>query len=161
MTWENCTLVRKSEHIILRIMKKTIRVLSWCLMVGVISYALLLIYAMFCIDSTRELQRGTILGELLLTSRPIRSFPNDLIHGEKHYFYATGEPSGRSGNIILIRVKEYDSSMAQKCMDWLSKNGFVKTQGNTANTLTTMMASDGREAKIEVSGNDIVISVEH
>jgi hypothetical protein len=54
-------------------------------------YALPLGYATLCIDSTTELQRGTILGELLLTSRPIRSFPNELIQGEKHYFYYDAE----------------------------------------------------------------------
>lgn len=147
--------------LILRLMKRTLRVLCWCLVAGVISYTLLLGYAMFCIDSTKELQRGTILGELLLTSRSIRSFPNDLIPGEKHYFYSPGEPSGRSENTLLIHVRGYDSSMMPKCVDWLSKHGFTKTQGNTAGTLTAMKATDGRAAKVEVSGNDLTISVEH
>ncbi len=142
-------------------MKRIIRLLTWCLAVGMIAYAMLLGYAMFCIDSTKELQRGTILGELLLTSRPIRSFPNELIQGEKHYFYSTGEPSGRSGNTLLIRTVQYDPAMMQKCEDWLSKNGFIKAKGNSAGTLTEMKASDGREARVEVTGADITISVEH
>ncbi len=51
--------------------------------------------------------------------------------------------------------------MMKNCEDWLSKNGFSKAQGNSAGTLTEMKASDGREARVEVTGADITISVEH
>ncbi len=51
--------------------------------------------------------------------------------------------------------------MMQKCEDWLSKNGFTKAQGNSAGNLTEMKASDGREARVEITGADIAISVEH
>ncbi|MCF7790050.1 MAG: hypothetical protein K9N47_28280 [Prosthecobacter sp.] len=141
-------------------MKQLIRVVTGLLILSVISFIALFGYVFFFIDSTEELKRHTFLGELLLRSEAIRMFPAELIAGEKHYFYAPGEPTGKSENIMLIRVPQYDPAMAQKCEKWLLQNGFITTRINTAHTLVAMKASDGREARIEVAGNDITISVQ-
>ncbi|WP_395752509.1 hypothetical protein [Prosthecobacter sp.] len=142
-------------------MRRIIRMAGWLVATAVAAYGLLLGYATFGIDGAQELKRGTILGELLLTSGPIRSFPASLIDGEKRYFYCNGEPSGRSANTLVIRVSEYDPAMMQRCVDWLAKCGFARHDTNTAGTLTRMQADDQREAWVEFKDGDVVMTVQH
>lgn len=141
-------------------MKRLIQGVAFTLIIGVAGLIALYSYVLLSVDSTQEIHRGTLWGEILLRSRPIRDFPPDLISGEMHYFYSPGEPTGKTENILLIRVERYEESMIQKCQEWFVKNGFSKQHQNTANTIVCMRANDGREAQLEVQGNDIVISVQ-
>ncbi|WP_038162378.1 hypothetical protein [Verrucomicrobium sp. BvORR106] len=141
--------------------KRLLQILGALLLIAGIACVALFAYAMFIVDSTVELHRGTLMGELLLRSRAVRAFPPDLIPGEKHYFYSPGEPTGKSANILLIHVPKYDPAMMQQCEEWFSQFGFAKTQSNLARVNVVLREPSGREARIEVDGNDIIINVEH
>lgn len=126
-----------------------------------IAAVVLFCYLMFFIDSTKEIKRGTLLGELLLTSKPIRAFPDDTVVGARRYYYTTGEPTGKSVNILRIEVVKIEPSMIDRCEEWLKKCGFKLIASDTARTQLKMIADDGRTARISAENVFITISVEH
>jgi hypothetical protein len=154
--------VSDDEDLLLSLtVKRLFQILGLLFLSAGMACVALLAYVMFFIDSTVELRRGTLMGELLLRSRVAREFPADLVPGERRYFYSPGEPTGRSANTLLIHVPKHDPAMLQKCEEWFSRYGFAPVQRNLARTNVVLRDPSGREARMEAEGNDILISIEH
>ncbi len=143
-----------------RNMRKVLSALMLVCVVAGIGVAALYCYSVFFIDSTKELRRGHLIDELLLTSGPVRNFPEGVVSGTRRYFYTTGEPTGKSSNILRIDVGKVDSLMVDRSEEWLVKCGFKTVASDTARTQIKLVAKDGRAARISTEAAAITIQVE-
>lgn len=130
-----------------------------CVIAG-LGVAAIYCYSVFFIDSTKELRRGHLIDELLLTSGPVRNFPDGIVSGTRSYFYTTGEPTGKSSNILRIEVGKVDSKVVDRSEEWLVKCGFKTVASDTARTQIKLLAKDGRAARISAEATAITIQVE-
>ncbi|MCF7788788.1 MAG: hypothetical protein K9N47_21875 [Prosthecobacter sp.] len=130
-----------------------------CVIAGVGGIALYC-YSVFFIDSTKELRRGHLIDEFLLTSGAVRNFPESAVVGTRRYFYTTGEPTGKSSNILRIDVEKIDPLMVDRSEEWLIKCGFKTVASDTARTQIKLLAKDGRAARISTESTVITIQVE-
>lgn len=141
-------------------MRKVLFALMMVCVIAGLGVVVLYCYSVFFIDSTKELRRGHLIDELLLTSGPVRDFPDGAVVGTRRYFYTTGEPTGKSSNILRIEVEKIDPPMVDRSEEWLVKCGFKTVASDTARTQIKLVAKDGRAARISTEATAITIEVE-
>ena len=100
-------------------MKIAFRIVSIFAILVITSTIVFWLYVASFGDSSVELKRGNILDEILLSSSPLRQFPENAIIGKYRFFYSSGEASVGSSNGLIIEMPEFRYESLDKCVKWL------------------------------------------